>query len=117
MKILFLLIKHNLLKGKTQERINSYTSEWSKIEEKCHISKSKINLQDINFTTMENNILATNHIILCGLVPNLINFVMPLRAKYLVKYPPIVILHVKEPSEKEWNQISYFPELYYVKVN
>lgn len=42
---------------------------------------------------------------------------MPLRAKYLVKYPPIVILHVKEPSEKEWNQISYFPELYYVKVN
>ena len=64
---------------------------------------------------MENNILATNHIILCGLVPNLINFVLPLRSKYLGKYPPIVILHSKEPTEKQWTQIAYFPEIYYVK--
>lgn len=64
---------------------------------------------------MENNILATNHIILCGLVPNLINFVLPLRSKYLGKYPPILILHSKEPSEKQWTQIAYFPEIYYVK--
>lgn len=98
-----------------QENFNNYLSgDWNKMEEKCHISKCKIHLQDVNFLTMENNILATNHIILCGLVPNLINFVHPLRSKYLGKYPPIVILHSKEPTEKQWSQIAYFPEIYYV---
>lgn len=76
------------------------TEEWSRIEERCHISSSKIELKDITYKTMENNILATNHIILCGLVPNLINFVIPLRSKYLSKYPPIVILHEFKPTEK-----------------
>jgi len=66
---------------------------------------------------MEKNILATNHIVLCGLVPNLINFILPLRAKNLSRYPPIVILHDKKPSEKQWNQIAYFPEIYYIRGN
>ena len=64
---------------------------------------------------MQDNILATNHIVLCGLVPNLINFVMPLRAKYLVKFPTIVILHTEEPNEKIWNSIAFFPEIYFIK--
>lgn len=101
--------------GKLRQE-NYFSGDWNKINEKCHISKSKINLQDVNFLTMENNILATNHIILCGLVQNLINFVLPLRSKYLAKYPPVVILHSKEPTEKQWSQIAYFPEIYYVKT-
>lgn len=52
---------------------------------------------------MENNLLAINHIILCGLVQNLVNFMVPLRAKYLKNYPAIVILNEKEPYEKQWN--------------
>ena len=63
---------------------------------------------------MEKNILTTEHIILCGMVHNLSNFVMPLRSKYLKKYPTIVILHDQEPTEKQWNSISYFPEIYFV---
>jgi hypothetical protein len=96
---------------------NFQSGEWTRIEERCHISSTKINLKDVTFTTMENNFLATDHIILCGMVPNLINFILPLRARYLEKYPPIVILHDKEPSEKQWSQIAFFPEIYYVKVS
>ena len=91
--------------------------EWSKIEEKCHISPTKTNLQDVTFKSMENHLSATNHILLCGIVPNLINFVLPLRAKYLIEFPPIVILHDKDPTEKQWNQIAFFSEIYFVKVN
>ena len=54
----------------------------------------------MSFRTLENHNLAERHILLCGVVQNLINFVLPLRAKYLLTYPPIVILHDKEPTEK-----------------
>lgn len=99
-----------------QENFNqNLTGEFISLEDGFHLSPSKTNLIDVSFKTMENNILATNHIILCGLVSNLRNFVLPLRAKYLEKYPPIVILHVSPPTEKQWNQISFFPEIYFVK--
>jgi len=99
-----------------QENFNHHlTGEFLNLEDGFHLSPSKINLPDVTFKTMENNILATQHIILCGLVPNLRNFVLPLRAKHLDKYPPIVILHVHPPTEKQWNQVSFFPEIYFVK--
>lgn len=99
-----------------QENFNHHlTGEFLNIEDGFHLSPSKINLPDVTFKTMENNILATQHIILCGLVSNLRNFVLPLRAKHLDKYPPIVILHVHPPTEKQWNQVSFFPEIYFVK--
>ena len=64
---------------------------------------------------MRNNILATNHVILCGVVPNLLNFIAPLRLKYIEKYPSIVILHPSPPTDKQWTPISMYPEIYYVK--
>lgn len=48
---------------------------------------------------MENNILASNHIIVAGMMPNLINFIMPLRAKYLTEKKPIVILNESPPTD------------------
>ena len=99
-----------------QENLNqNLTGEFISLEDGFHLSPSKTLLIDVSFKTMENNILATNHIILCGLVSNLRNFVLPLRAKYLDKYPPIVILHVSPPTEKQWNQVAFFPEIYFVK--
>jgi len=56
-----------------------------------------------------------NHIILCGAADNFLNFITPLRAKYLEKYPPIVLLNEIEPTEKAWNLVSLFPDIYYVK--
>lgn len=101
-----------------QENFNMpVANEYSNMEGQYHMTHSKINLNDVTFKTMENNILATNHIILCGIVPNLLNFVQPLRAKYLQNYPPIIILHPNTLEEKEWNQIAYFPQIYFVKGN
>ena len=79
------------------------------------VASSKISLVDVTFTSMRNNILATNHVILCGLTPNLSNFIAPLRLKYIEKYPPIIILHPSPPTDKHWNPISMFPEIYYIK--
>ncbi len=66
---------------------------------------------------MEKNILATNHIVLCGMVPNLINFILPLRSKNLNHYPPVVILHNQKPTDKQWSQIADYPEIYFIKGN
>ncbi|CAD8157114.1 unnamed protein product [Paramecium pentaurelia] len=87
----------------------------NKIEKTSHLTNEKVGLKDVTFKTLQDSILAQNHVILCGLVANLINFILPLRSKYLITYPPIVILNDQEPSEKQWAQICYFPEIYFVK--
>jgi hypothetical protein len=75
----------------------------SKLNHLWHVTNERVLLKDVTFKTLEDSILATNHVILCGMVSNLINFVQPLRAKYLITYPPIVILNDHEPPEKLWN--------------
>jgi hypothetical protein len=47
------------------------------------MTNEKVSLKDVSFKSLEGSILASNHVLLCGLVSNLINFVVPLRAKYL----------------------------------
>jgi hypothetical protein len=79
------------------------------------VSKTKIDINRVTYENMNGNILATNHIILAGLVSNLHHFVIPLRSKYLNKIPPIIILNEDKPDHKTWSPISYFPEIYYVK--
>jgi hypothetical protein len=83
-------------------------------EKLCHTTSYKINLSDVTYATMRNNILATNHIVMLGLVTNIVHFIMPLRSKCLSKYPPIVILNEEAPTEKQWAQIAFFPEIYFV---
>jgi hypothetical protein len=83
-------------------------------EKVCHTTSYKINLSDVTYATMRNNILATNHIVMLGLVTNIVHFIMPLRSKCLSKYPPIVILNEEAPTEKQWAQIAFFPEIYFV---
>ena len=82
---------------------NFMQADINKIDQKCHLTNEKVSLKDVTFKTLEDSILAMNHVILCGLVSNLINFVLPLRAKHLTTYPPIVILNDHEPTEKQWN--------------
>jgi hypothetical protein len=78
----------------------NFIGDRRKKEENYHITHNKILLSDVTFKTMEKNILATNHIVLCGMVPNLINFILPLRSKNLNHYPPVVILHNYKPTDK-----------------
>lgn len=97
-------------------KLASGTNEFSlHIQKNCYISKSRIELADVTYETMNGNLLAANHIILVGLVSNLHHFIVPLRSKYLGKFPPIVILNEEKPDAKTWGPISYFQEIYFVK--
>jgi len=58
-----------------------------------HATDEIVNIEDITFTTLENKMLAENHIIICGIVENIKCFVLPLRAKHLKDPSPIVILN------------------------
>ena len=71
---------------------------------------------DIEFKTLKDSKLAENHIIICGMVENIKHFVMPLRADYLLDPSPIVILHDEELTGKQWQSLSYFKQIYYVKT-
>ena len=71
---------------------------------------------DIEFKTLKDSKLAENHIIICGMVENIKHFVMPLRADYLLDPSPIVILHDQELTGKQWQSLSYFKQIYYVKA-
>ncbi|KRX03636.1 hypothetical protein PPERSA_04188 [Pseudocohnilembus persalinus] len=108
-------INNNNVQTKQTSYKNILTSEQNKWFQECYTTKERINLKDVTFKTLQNNILAIDHIILCGLENNLLNFLIPLRSKYLQKYPTIVILNEEPPSEKQWKQVCSFPEIYYVK--
>jgi hypothetical protein len=49
------------------------------------------------------------------MVENIRYFVMPLRAEHLSDPSPIVILHEEELTGKQWQQLRYFSEIYYVR--
>jgi hypothetical protein len=74
-----------------------------------------VNKEDICFESMENSKLAENHIVICGMVENIWHFVMPLRAENCQSQSPIVILHEEIPTAKQWQQLSYFSQIYFVQ--
>jgi len=58
--------------------------------------------------------LATDHIIVCGMVENIKYFVMPLRAGFNKDPSPIVILHDELPTAKQWAELNTFSQIYFV---
>ena len=54
-------------------------------------------LDDVKFETLENSKLAENHIVVCGIVDNIYQFVAPLRALHL-QVQPIVIMNEDLPN-------------------
>lgn len=69
----------------------------------CQVASKPIQQSDIIFPTLKDSKLAENHIIICGMVENIKQFVIPLRAKYLHDPSPIVILHDELPTPKQWS--------------
>ena len=85
-----------------------------------HVSSEQILKENAVYTTLQNKlVLKRGHIIICGISQNLIDFIKPLRAKYIPKEdcPSIVILNPKLPDDKIWNSISYFDEIFLVQGN
>ena len=83
--------------------------------EQCYTTPKPVPLKSVTFPSLENSQLATKHIIVCGMVSSLTYFVIPLRAKILKEIQPIVILHTEVPTDVQWNSISMFPQIYFVK--
>ena len=63
-------------------------------------SKKQVQKDEIIFATLEDNMLAINHIIICGMVENIQHFIMPLRSELCDEPTPIVILHDEPPSSR-----------------
>ena len=85
-----------------------------------HVSSEQILKENSVYSTLQNKlVLKRGHIIICGISQNLIDFIKPLRAKYIPKEdcPSIVILNPKLPDDKIWNSISYFDEIFLVQGN
>jgi hypothetical protein len=66
--------------------------------------------------SIDSMLIAKGHIIICGICQNFIDFVKPLRAKYLPKNkcPTIVILSKELPDDKLWNSIAFFDQIYLI---
>ena len=58
------------------------------------------------------------HIIICGVNPNIKHLILPLRTRGKAKHHPILIVDKNEhlPSEI-WKDIQYFPDIYYMQAN
>ena len=54
-----------------------------------------------------------NHIVVCGLHSSIYQFILPLRAKYLKKLQPVVII-TDQPMEEIWGSINRFKDIYLV---
>ena len=85
-----------------------------------HVSSEQILKENAIYNSLQNKlVLKRGHIIICGISQNLIDFIKPIRAKYIPKEdcPSIVILNPKLPDDKIWNSISYFDEIFLVQGN
>ena len=60
-----------------------------------------------------------NHIIICGISPNLKNLLMPLRASSMkIQQFPILIMDKRAHIPNEiWKEIEYYPDVYYIQGN
>lgn len=85
--------------------VDNIDGDWLNI---AKTANKPVNREDIIFDTMEDSMLAENHIIICGMVENIKHFVLPLRAEYMKDPLPIVILHDELPSTKQWQQLQFF---------
>ena len=54
------------------------------------------------------------HIIICGNLVGVPDFILKLRSKRLREIIPIVILHSRLPDEELWRTIGSFPEVYFM---
>ena len=83
----------------------------------CHITTEAIDKSTVICESIENKLVALEHIIICGICQNFIDFIKPLRAKHLPKSkcPTIVILSKEIPDDKLWSTIAFFEQIYIVQ--
>ena len=102
------------------DRQGKYLTDKIILSDSYHVCSDQILKENAIYSTLQNKlVLKRGHIIICGICQNLIDFIKPLRAKYIPKEdcPSIVILSNELPDDKVWNSISYFDEIFLVQGN
>ena len=106
--------QNKILFNKLNNNSKNRMQEYNYINKRNFITKIKPRTQsESEYFSTE---LLENHIIICGLNPNIKHMIMPLRSKSNVKIFPILIIDQNEhiPSQI-WTEIQYFPDIYYMK--
>ena len=100
--------------GNDKENVTADVVNLGKI---CHITTEHIDKIDVTVESIDKMLIAKDHIIICGICHNLIDFIKPLRSKKLPKniLSTIVILSKELPDDKLWNTIAYFEQIYLVQ--
>ena len=70
--------------------------------------QKQVQKDDVIFSSLEDNMLAVDHIIICGMVQNIKHFIEPLRSDSCDELTPIVILHEDLPSSRQWQQLQFY---------
>lgn len=101
-------------KEKEKDRYSTDALSYGKI---CHVTNEHISKACITLDSIEKLLIAKGHIIICGICQNLIDFVKPLRGKYLPKSEllTIVILSRETIEDKIWNTVSFFEQIYLIQ--
>ena len=94
-----------------------YSTDALTFAKTCHITTEHIAKTSVTIDSIDKMLIAKDHIIICGVCQNLIDFIKPLRAKNLPKseLPTIVILSKELPDDKIWNSIAFFEQIYLVQ--
>ena len=106
--------QNQILVNKLNSSNKNKMQEYNYINKRNFITKLKPRTQsESEYFSTE---LLENHIIICGLNPNIKHMIMPLRTKSNIKIFPILIIDQNEhiPSQI-WTEIQYFPDIYYMK--
>ena len=100
------------------DRQGKYLTDKLILAQAYHVTSEPIIKENAIYQTLQNKLVIKNgHIIICGTCQNLIDFIKPLRAKYINKAdcPSIVILSKELPEDKVWNAMAYFDEIFLVQ--
>lgn len=101
------------------------TQKSYKNKNKDQVVQNKINFIQTTFPRTQHeaenfsNEILNNHIIVCGLIQNMKNLIMPLRAVSMKNQQfPILIMDKEDHIGTEiWKDIQYFPEIYFMQGN
>ncbi len=103
-------VKQKKKQQQPAEEEDDYWNEFdNNVSSQAQVSRE---IRYITRNSLEDHPKVRDHIIVCGVNRNLYHFILPLRAKYLKKVQPIVILSTAEISSQFLKKIGMYPKIY-----
>ena len=100
-------LEHDLINNNNQENflLSNYHTFISTIR-----PRTQKECENFDFEILD------RHVIICGMSPNIKNLILPLRTRDKLNHFPILIINKDEHIPEDiWNDIHYFPHIYYMQ--